>query len=256
MALNVNKTSILIFDANENLDAILVETEQNLTVAIIECKTQKYLGLMVDHRLKFSEHIDYIKKKVSKRIGAMYRSKKLLPLKYRKMFANALMLPQFDYLDIIWNKANKTKLTELDIIYKKVAKIALDFDLQEKSVLVYKEMKWLPLHVRRQLHLTAYMYRIINGLSPKHFMEKFSYVSGGSRDGNNCNLYTNKSRSHKEFYYLGAKCWNILPQSLRNIENVKDFSKVYKNQLLNSIENDVDYKPDNKFDNLYKIELE
>ena len=119
MALNVNKTSILIFDANENLDAILVETEQNLTVAIIECKTQKYLGLVVDHRLKFSEHIDYIKKKVSKRIGAMYRSKKLLPMKYRKMFANALMLPQFDYLDIIWNKANKTKLTELDIIYKK-----------------------------------------------------------------------------------------------------------------------------------------
>ena len=211
---------------------------------------------MVDHRLKFTEHIDYIKKKVSKRIGAMYRSKKLLPLKYRKMFANALMLPQFDYLDIIWNKASKTKLTELDIIYKKVAKIALDFDIQERSVLVYKEMKWLPLHIRRQLHLTAYMYRIINGLSPKHFMDKFSYISGGSRGGYNCNLYTNKSHSHKEFYYLGAKCWNILPQSLRNIEDVKKFSKIYKNQLLNSIVNNIDYKPDNKFDNLYKIELD
>ena len=179
-----------------------MEIEQNVTVAIIESKTQKYLGLLLDHRLKFTEHIDYIKKKVSKRIGAMYRSKKLLPLKYRKMFANALMLPQFDYLDIIWNKASKTKLTELDIIYKKVAKIALDFDIQERSVLVYKEMKWLPLHNRRQLHLTAYMYRIINGLSPKHFMGKFSYISGSSRDGNNCNLYTNKSHSHKEFYYL------------------------------------------------------
>ena len=87
-------------------------------------------------------------------------------------------------------------------------------------------------------------------------MDKFSYISGGSRDGNNCNLYTNKSRTHKEFYYLGAKCWNILPQSLRNIENVKDFSKVFKNQLLKAIVNDVDYKPDNKFDNLYKIELD
>ena len=118
-------------------------------------------------------------------------------------------------------------------------------------------MKWLPLHIRRQLHLTAYnMYRIINGLSPKHFMDKFSYISGGSRDGNNCNLYTNKSRTHKEFYFLGAKCWNILPQSLRNIENVKDFTKVYKNQLLNAVVNDVDYKPDNKFDNVYKIELD
>ena len=209
---------------------------------------------MVDHKLNFSEHIDYIKKKVSKRIGAMYRSKNLLPMKYRKMFANALMLPQFDYLDIIWSRANITKLNELDIIYKKVAKIALDFDIQERSILVYKEMKWLPLHIRRQLHLTAYMYRIINGLSPKHFMDKFSYISGCSRDGNNCNLYTNKSRTHKEFYYLGAKCWNILPQSLRNMENVKDFTKAYKNQLLNAIVNDIFYKPGNKFDNLYTIE--
>ncbi len=66
------------------------------------------------------------------------------------------MLPHFDYLDIIWSKANITKLNELDIIYKKVAKIALDFDIQERSILVYKEMKWLPLQIRRQLHLTAY----------------------------------------------------------------------------------------------------
>ena len=98
------------------------------------------------------------------------------------------------------------------------------------------------------------MYRIINGYSPKNFMNKFTYISGGSRDGNNCNLYTNKSRSHKEFYYLGAKSWNILPQPLRNITSVKDFSNTYKKQLLNSILNDQDYKPDNKFDNLYCLQ--
>ena len=169
------------------------------------------------------------------------------------MFANALMLPQFDYLDIIWCKANKTKLDELDLIYKKVAKIALDVGMQERTLTVYKEMKWLPLHIRRQLHLAAYMYRIINGLSPKNFMNKFAYISGGSRDGNNCNLYTNKSRTHKEFYYIGAKCWNLLSQSLRNVECVKDFSNTYKKQLLSSILADQQYKPDNKYDNLYKI---
>ena len=95
-------------------------------------------------------------------------------------------------------------------MYKKVAKIALDVDIRESTLTVYKTMKWLPLHIRRQLHLTAYMFRIINGQSPKNFMNKFTYISGGSRDGNNCNLYTNKSRTHKEFYYIGAKCWNLL----------------------------------------------
>ena len=237
LSLNINKTSIIIFDQNENLDAILVEIDQNFTAVIIECKTQKYFGLMMEHKLKFSEHIDYIKKKISKRIGAMYRSKKILPLKYRKMFANALMLPQFDYLDIIWYKANVTKLNELDLMYKKVAIIALDVNIRESTVTVYKTMKWLPFHIRRQLHLATYMYRIINGLSPKKIMNKFAYISGGSRDGNSCNLYTNKSRTHKEFYYLRAKCWNLLPQPLRNIENTKNFSDIDKKQLLAQLYN-------------------
>ena len=112
---------------------------------------------MVDHKLKFVEHINFVKKKVSKRIGAMYRSKSLLPLKYRKMFANALMLPQFDYLDIVWMRSAQTRLDEIDIIYKRVAKIALDYDIQESSIKVYRDMKWLPLQLRRQLHMVNYI---------------------------------------------------------------------------------------------------
>ena len=41
------------------------------------------------------------------------------------MFANSLILPHFDYLDTIYGPAPKTKLHELDILCKKVAKIAL-----------------------------------------------------------------------------------------------------------------------------------
>ena len=107
----------MTFDNKTNLDQISVTTDNNMSLVIKEEKvrTKKYLGLVLDHGLKFVDHIDYIKKKIAKRIGAMYKSKSLLPIKYRKMFANSLMLPYFDYLDIIWNKATKTKLNELDI---------------------------------------------------------------------------------------------------------------------------------------------
>ena len=182
----------------------------------------------------------------------MYRSKNILPLKFRKMFANALMLPQFDYLDIIWSKTFKYRLKELDILYKKVAKIALDVKIKESSIEVYRNMEWLPLHLRRQLHLSAYMYRIINENCPQHFIGKFSYISGGSRNGDNCNLYTQKSKSHKEFFYLGAKAWNILPQSLRSSDSVKIFSSSYKKFLMESALNDKNYHINNCFDVFYE----
>ena len=114
-------------------------------------------------------------------------------------------------------------------------------------------MEWLPLHLRRQLHLSAYcMYRIINENCPRHFTGKFSYISGGSRDGDNCNLYTQKSKSHKEFFYLGAKAWNILPQSLRTSHSVKIFSSSYKKSLMESALNDKNYQINNCFDVFYE----
>ena len=254
LCLNADKTKIMIFDNEANLDQIHVMTEKSslLTIKEEKVRTKKYLGLVLDHKLKFTEHIDYIKKKIAKRIGAMYKSKNLLPLKYRKMFANSLMMPYFDYLDNIWSKANKTKLKELDILYKKIAKIALDYDKLESSKKVYKDMKWLPLHLRRQLHMSTYMYKIINGMSPPQLRDKFVYISGGSRDGNNCNLYTMKTKSHKQFFYLGAKCWNLLPQTLRQADSVKIFSSALKSSFLHSIEADEIYMVDNTYDYLYK----
>ena len=254
LCLNAEKTKFMIFD-NETFEDKFDITISNSGKHIIKeekVRSKKYLGLILDHQLKFYHHIDYVKNKIAKRIGAMYKSKNLLPLKYRKMFANSLMLPYFDYLDIIWNKTAKTKLNELDILYKKIAKIALDYDMLESSKKVYHDMKWIPLHLRRQLHLTTYMYKILNEESPPQFNDKFTYISGGSRDGKYCNLYTNKSKTHKQFYYLGAKCWNILPQSLRHAESAKNFSITLKNVLFCSIKDDQAYSVDNTFDIFYK----
>ena len=254
LALNFDKTNLIIFDSSVNLDDISVKIENDLTLTVHESKSQKYLGLIVDNKLNFYQHIEYVKKKVSKRIGAMYRSKSLLPLKYRKMFANALMLPHFDYLDIIWCKSYKSKLKELDIIYKKVAKIALDVNPKESSINVYKQMGWLPLHLRRQLHLSTYMYRIVNEICPRHFIGKFSYISGGSRHGENCNLYTQKSKSHKEFFYLGAKAWNTIPQTLRATESIENFSNTFKKLLLSKFLSDTTYQTDNSFNKFYRVD--
>lgn len=250
LSFNAEKTEFMVFDSNDQIDEIGIEINDT-SIKIKECKEIKYLGLILDNNLSFKKHIDYIKKKVVKRIGAMYRSKSLLPVKYRKMFANALMLPQFDYLDTIYNRAGKTKLAELDILYKKVAKIALGVPKSESSINVYRDMGWLPLHLRRQLHLSNYMYRIINDNCPSNFMSRFSYVSGGSRSSESCNLYINKSTSHKNFYYLGAKCWNIIPHNLRNSEDIDKFSKTYKAQLLQSIIADPNYLLNNSYDYFY-----
>ena len=148
----------------------------------------------------------------------------------------------------------KSKLKELDIAYKKIAKIALDVNPRESSISVYKQMGWLPLHLRRQLHLSSYMYRIVNETCPRHFIGKFKYISGGSRGGENCNLYTQKSKTHKEFFYLGAKAWNVIPISLRACDSIKNFSNTLKMLLLSKMMSDTSYQTDNSFNKFYQVD--
>ena len=64
---------------------------------------------------------------------------------------------------------------------------------------------------KKQVHLSFYMLKIVNGQWPSNFINQFSYISGGSRDGNNCNPYTPKSKNLKNFYNLDAKAWNHAP---------------------------------------------
>ena len=91
----------------------------------------------------------------------------------------------------------------------------------------------------------------MNDNCPTNFKNKFRYISGG-RNSDSCNLYVNRSASHKEFHYLGAKCWNNLPHDMRTLTDISCFNMAYKNQLLLSAIADPNYVTNNSFDHLYK----
>ena len=60
LSLDTDKTKLLVFD-NVPLS---VRLNLGSNHRIKECKSLKYLGLIVDNLLKFNLHVDYIKKKI------------------------------------------------------------------------------------------------------------------------------------------------------------------------------------------------
>ena len=64
--------------------------------------------------------------KINQRIGLIRRIRNLLPLQARVALYNALILPLFDYGDVIWeDKNNDTIMSELQILQNKAAKVML-----------------------------------------------------------------------------------------------------------------------------------
>ena len=68
------------------------------------------LGLDIDSKLCFNEHIDKICKKLSKRIGILRKVRSYLPLKQRELYYNAIIHPIFNNANVIWTACNKDSL--------------------------------------------------------------------------------------------------------------------------------------------------
>ena len=61
-----------------------------------------FLGVTLSSKFTWTEHIEYVSKKINQRLGLLRRIKSLLPRGASILFFNSLFLSIFDYADIVW----------------------------------------------------------------------------------------------------------------------------------------------------------
>jgi len=125
----------------------------------------KYLGVMLSSMFTWSDHVEFISCKINKNLGwSLHRIKYYLPYNARLLFYNRLVLPIFDYADLVWgDKDNVTLMKELQILQNKVAKLILDRPLHSWSTNALTVLRWMNLEERRKCHRCIYAYKCING---------------------------------------------------------------------------------------------
>ena len=75
------------------------------TVSLTE--SHMHLGIVLDSRLDFKEHLEIIFKKVSKTIGLLSKFQNLFPRKLLIVY-KSFIKPHMDYGDIIYDQASNT----------------------------------------------------------------------------------------------------------------------------------------------------
>ena len=87
---------------------------------IIGCDTAtKYLGVIIDNKLKWTSHILYIKNKVSKTIGLFYKMKQYLERKAFIISYCGLFFPYLIYCNEIWGNASAVHLDPIIKVQKR-----------------------------------------------------------------------------------------------------------------------------------------
>ena len=93
----------------------------------------KYLGVFIDNKLTFREHIEYITKKLNKFCGLVYKVRYLYPMKCRLLFYNEYARSLISYGFLVYDSAAKTSLEMLENAQRRIIR-AISFKQKQHSL--------------------------------------------------------------------------------------------------------------------------
>ena len=173
--------------------------------------------------------------KVNQRLGLLRRIKHLLPFKARILFYKSLVMPLFEYADLVWgDKHNVTLMSSLQVLQNKAAKIILDRPLYSSASDALTTLKWLTLEKRRFQRRCVHVYKCLNGLTHHELtlvtqQEQHSY---NTRNKANLKIPSIKRNWGKQRTgYHAVSDFNSLDKTIRASDNVN----ILKRQIFNSL---------------------
>ena len=87
----------------------------------VECI--KYIGVILDNKLLWIQHISYIKNKISKGIGIMYKARNYINKKALLGLYHTYIYPHFIYCIESWGNASNCHLDPLFVIQRRILRI-------------------------------------------------------------------------------------------------------------------------------------
>lgn len=163
LSLNIKKTNFMLFgykdiplidQNNETAFEIIIENEK-----ITKVDSTKFLGVIVDQKLTWHQHIAYISLKISKSLNILSRLKHKLPQKCLISLYYSLIYPHLNYCIIIWGSAYKTTLHRLEILQKRAVRIIDNSHYLSHSEPLFKKYNFLKLYDIYFFSICMFMYK-------------------------------------------------------------------------------------------------
>lgn len=229
LKINIHKTNYMIFkQKNKHIDNLVVRMNN---VKLNRVSSVKYLGLVVDDRLDWSEHVNKISDKIIPMIAATYRCRDYLTMKTKMNVYNAFFLSHLRYLLPIWGMCGKTNFSKIQTLQNKTLKVLFNYDRLFSTETLYKELSICKINVIMQLEQAKMMYKIINKKQKSNTNIVFynDIHTYGTRGQNN--VYQIQTRTNVGLnnpVVQASKVFNKLPDDIKSVRKYNLFVKNLK----------------------------
>ena len=231
MKLNSDKCKLLVCGHKYENMICKIQSSQ-----IIETHVVKLLGVQIDSKLTFDNHMDTVCKKASQKLNALSRLCTLLPFCRRKMLVQAFFNSQFSYCPLVWMFHNRKINTRINNQHYRALRMIYQDEYSSFEELLQKDGS-VTIHNRNLQFLATELYKVSKGIGPPIMNE----ILG--KNANSLNI-TVGSRIKSTFYNshntkkvnsgletircIAPKVWDMIPMKLRNLESLTLFKQKIK----------------------------
>lgn len=231
LKLNVSKTKCMVI----GYTSMLMNPHIKINNDEIECvKSIKYLGVIIDSKLNFNEHCDYVCKKIAKKLAFLGRIRSKVSKACAINIYNTIILPHFNYCSTILFLCNQQQLQRLQILQNRGMRIILKCGIRTHIRDMLNKLKWMNIRNCLTYNALVLIFKLKNNLLPSYMQRHIDYVGGyyylRNRGDFRLPLYR-KTSTQNSLLYKGTQVFNNLPSNIKNELRLSIFKKKIKEHL-------------------------
>ena len=196
--------------------------------AIPRSTCTKYIGLTIDEKLTWENHINEVCNSLLKYFGIFYNIRNSIPLAMARTIYYACIYSRIKYAIEIYGTASETRFGRLQILQNKLMKLLTRKDRMFSTNTLHSQLKILKVKHIHETSVLHFVHNCIKGDPIDPFKRYFTYrhEAHNYELRNNDNISTRKiniNMGKNTTHHTGAILWNNLPKEITNIEELGDF---------------------------------
>ena len=222
MKLNTDKCHLLI--GGHKHEQVFAKIGNDL---IWESREERLLGITIDNRLKFNNHIQELCKMAHNKISALIRYGNILNFEKRRKLMKSFIESQFSYSPLTWMFHDRNINNKINRVHERVLRCVYRDDVSTFGELLEKDNTFAIHHKNIQAMLIE-MYKVKNNLGPNLLEDIFTLNTNNRynfrffRDFVRPNINT-VHYGKDSLKYFGSVMWDFIPLEIKQSANLEDF---------------------------------
>ena len=196
---------------------------------VLETNSQKHLGVVLDNRLSFEDHLKMILNKVNKTIEFLRKLQNILPRSALLTIYKSFIRPHLDYGDIIYDQAyNALFQQKLELLQNNTCLAIIGAIRGTSREKLYEELGLESLQLSCCFRKLTCFYKIFNSEHPHYLFKLIPSRSSNYVTRNIHSIPFFKTRHtflKNSFFPSTIVEWNKLDQNIRNSSSFNIFRK-------------------------------